>query len=115
MHVLKKHILQLEAEKICQYLGIITKTFTGGKTKKIMLDPPVGNVDIIVASFGVISKLTTNHIYKLDMVRYIVLDEADALFHETFEDKLQIFLKRVPVSLHVYLFVKFLSSMCVQI
>ncbi|XP_032666062.1 probable ATP-dependent RNA helicase DDX28 [Odontomachus brunneus] len=87
----------LEAEKICQYLGIRTKTFTGGKTKKILLDPPLGHVDIIVASFGVISKLTTNDIYKLDMVRYIVLDEADSLFDETFEDKLQVFLRRIPI------------------
>ncbi|KAG5330834.1 DDX28 helicase, partial [Acromyrmex heyeri] len=80
----------LEAKKICQYLGIRTKTITGGKTKKMMLDPPIGEVDIVVASFGVISKLTTTKIYKLDMVRHLVLDEADALFHETFEDKLQV-------------------------
>lgn len=64
-----------------------------------MLDPPVGEIDIIIASFGVISKLTTTKIYKLDMVRHIVLDEADALFDETFEDKLQVFLRRVPVRL----------------
>ncbi|XP_018055355.1 PREDICTED: probable ATP-dependent RNA helicase DDX28 isoform X1 [Atta colombica] len=87
----------LEAKKICQYLGIRTKIITGGKTKKIMLDPPVRKVDIVIASFGVISKLTTTKIYKLDMVRHLVLDEADALFHETFEDKLQIFLRRVPL------------------
>ncbi|XP_014483096.1 PREDICTED: probable ATP-dependent RNA helicase DDX28 [Dinoponera quadriceps] len=87
----------LEVEKICQYLNIITKTITGGKTKKILLDPPVGYVDIIVASFGVISKLTSNNVYDLNMVRHIVLDEADALFDETFEDKLQVFLKKVPV------------------
>nr|XP_012231835.1 PREDICTED: probable ATP-dependent RNA helicase DDX28 [Linepithema humile] len=87
----------LEAKKICQYLNIRTKTITGGKTKKMMLNPSVEEVDIVVASFGVISKLTTNKIYKLDMVRHIVLDEADALFHETFEEKLQVFLKRVPL------------------
>ncbi|KYN17151.1 putative ATP-dependent RNA helicase DDX28 [Trachymyrmex cornetzi] len=87
----------LEAKKICQYLGVRTITVTGGKTKKIMLNPPVGEVDIVVASFGVISKLTTTKIYKLDMVRHLVLDEADALFHETFEEKLQIFLRKVPL------------------
>ncbi|KAG5310347.1 DDX28 helicase, partial [Acromyrmex insinuator] len=87
----------LETKKICQYLGIRTKTITGGKTKKMMLDPPIGEVDIVIASFGVISKLTTTKIYKLDMVRHLVLDEADALFHETFEEKLQVFLRRVPL------------------
>lgn len=100
---LKKHLLQLEAEKICQYLNIKTKTITGGKTKKIMLDPPIEDVDIIIASFGVISKLTTNNIYKLDMIRHIVLDEADALFDETFEEKLRVFLERVPVCLQCLL------------
>lgn len=93
---------QLEAKKICQYLGIRVKTITGGKTKKMLLDPPIEEVDIVVASFGVISKLTTTKVYKLNMVRHIVLDEADALFHETFEDKLQVFLKRVPVCVFIY-------------
>lgn len=102
---LRMYVLQLEAKKICQYLGIRTKTFTGGKTRKILLDPPLGHVDIIVTSFGVISKLTTNHIYKLDMVRHIVLDEADSLFDETFEEKLQVFLRRIPVRLYIYSFV----------
>lgn len=55
------------------------------------------DVDIIVASFGVISKLTTNRVIKLNMVRHLVLDEADALFHDTFQEQLQVFLKRVPV------------------
>jgi len=102
----------LEAKKICQYLGIRTKTITGGKTKKMMLDPPMGEVDIVIASFGVISKLTTTKIYKLNMVRHLVLDEADALFHETFEDKLQVFLKRVPVCLYSFLILKKFNTEC---
>lgn len=93
---------QLEAKKICQYLNIHVKTITGGKTRKMLLDPSVDKVDIIIASFGVISKLTTHNIYKLDMIKSIVLDEADALFHETFEEKLQVFLKRVPVYIFTF-------------
>lgn len=92
----------MEARKICQYLDIHTKTITGGKTKKIMLNPPVEEVDIVIASFGVINKLTATKIYKLDMVRHIVLDEADALFDETFEEKLQVFLKKIPVRLKLF-------------
>lgn len=81
----------------------------------MMLNPSVQNVDIIVASFGVISKLTTNKIYTLDMVRHVVLDEADALFDETFEDKLKVFLKRVPVRLHVCSSANYLSTMCTDL
>lgn len=68
----------------------------------MMLNPTVEEVDIVVASFGVISKLTTTKIYKLNMVRHLVLDEADALFHETFEEQLRVFLKRVPVCSHIF-------------
>lgn len=107
MHLLIAYLSpQLEAKKICQYLGIHTKTILGGKTKKIMINPPVEEVDIVIASFGVISKLTTNKIYKLNMVKHLVLDEADALFHETFEEQLQIFLKRMPVCSYFLTFTK---------
>lgn len=87
----------IELVKLSTNLGIRTKIITGGRTRKMMLNPSVQNVDILVGSFGVISKLTTNMIYKLDFVRYIVLDEADALFHESFEEKLKPFMSRVPV------------------
>lgn len=63
----------------------------------MILDPSVDHVDILVCSFGVISKLTTFGVYNLSLVRYVVLDEADALFHHTFQEKLQVFMKRLPV------------------
>lgn len=89
--------LGLELIRLSKCLGISTKLITGGRTKKIILNPPVGEVDILVCSFGVISKLSTFGIYNLQSVKFVVLDEADALLHETFEDKLKIFLKRIPI------------------
>lgn len=50
-----------------------------------------------MGSFGVLSKLNTVGVYTLDYVRYVVLDEADALFHNTFEEKLRVFMGRLPV------------------
>lgn len=79
----------------------------------MMLDPPVGPVDLLVGSFGVMSKLTTTNIYKLDMVKHIVLDEADALFDETFEDKLQVFLKRIPVRVYLNSFFSFVYNISI--
>lgn len=70
---------------------------TGGRTRKLILDPPVGRVDVLVCSFGVISKLSTLGVYNLKSIRFVVLDEADALFHHTFEDKLRVFMKRLSV------------------
>ncbi|XP_054003009.1 probable ATP-dependent RNA helicase DDX28 [Hylaeus anthracinus] len=89
--------IALEAIKLCKPLGVQIKMITGGNTMKIMQDPPVDYVDILVGSFGVLSKLTTFHVYKLDFVRFIVLDEADALFHYTFEDKLKVFMEKLAV------------------
>ena len=92
--------IALELIRLSKDLGIRTKIITGGKTKKMMLDPPVDNVDILVCSFGVISKLTSVGVYKLNYVKYVVLDEADALFHYTFEDKLNVFMRRLPIGYH---------------
>ncbi|KAF3427484.1 hypothetical protein E2986_02866 [Frieseomelitta varia] len=90
--------IALELISISKHLDIKTKLITGGKTKKMILDPPVDHVDILVCSFGVVSKLTTFGVYNLSLLRYVVLDEADALFHHTFQEKLQVFMKRLPIS-----------------
>lgn len=78
-------------------MDINIKTLIGGRTKKKMIHPSVANIDIIIASFGVISKLSTIGLYKLNQVKHVVFDEADALFHETFEEKLGVFIKRIGV------------------
>ncbi|OXU29706.1 hypothetical protein TSAR_009370 [Trichomalopsis sarcophagae] len=85
-----------EAKKLAKNLGINIVTLVGGKTKKMMINPPVGDVDLIIATLGVMSKLVTTNIYKMDEVRHVVLDEADTLFDETFNDKLHYFLKKIP-------------------
>lgn len=89
--------IALELIKISKNLDIKIKIITGGRTKKIILNPPVGQVDILVCSFGVISKLTTFGVYNLKFVRFVVLDEADSLFHHSFEEKLRVFMKRIFV------------------
>ncbi|KAK1126230.1 hypothetical protein K0M31_004863 [Melipona bicolor] len=90
--------IALELIRISKHLDIKTKLITGGKTKKMILDPPVDHVDVLVCSFGVVSKLTTFGVYDLSLLRYVVLDEADALFHHTFQEKLQVFIKRLPIA-----------------
>ncbi|XP_043670420.1 probable ATP-dependent RNA helicase DDX28 [Vespula pensylvanica] len=87
----------IEAKHLSKDLGISTKILTGGKTKKLVLRLPLNDVDLVVASFGVISKLSTIGLYKLNCVKHIVLDEADALFHETFEKKLKVFMNRLKI------------------
>ncbi|PBC29968.1 ATP-dependent RNA helicase [Apis cerana cerana] len=82
--------IALELIKISKNLDIKIKIITGGRTKKIILNPPVGQVDVLVCSFGVISKLTTFGVYSLKSIKFVVLDEADSLFHHSFEEKLRV-------------------------
>ena len=64
-HQLRFHCLQPHyhhqgvASQIGKSLGINVKLLTGGGTKKKMLNPPMSRVDLLVASFGALSKLTT--------------------------------------------------------
>ncbi|XP_076297063.1 putative ATP-dependent RNA helicase Dbp21E2 [Lasioglossum baleicum] len=90
----------IESIKWCKTLGISVKMLTGGRTKQKMLDPPLDRVDILVGSFGVISKLFTVGVYKKDLIRCMVLDEVDALFHSTFEESLKVFLQKLPIGYH---------------
>lgn len=90
-------MFQIESIKLSKQLDIKTKMITGGRTKQKMLNPSIEYVDILVGSFGVISKLFTIGVYKPDLVRCLILDEVDALFHHTFEEKLTYFLTKFPV------------------
>ncbi|XP_066594704.1 probable ATP-dependent RNA helicase DDX28 isoform X2 [Prorops nasuta] len=93
--------LSLQIGKIAKALGkrldLKTKILIGGKAKKVMLNPTMEEVDILVASLGIVSKLTTTNIYKLHNVKHLVLDEADTLCHESYAEKLRIFVKRMNV------------------
>lgn len=62
-----------------------------------MRSPPMTYVDILIGTVGITSKLTTTRVYKLDQIRHTVLDEAHALFDETYEEKLSHFIKRINV------------------
>lgn len=84
-------------ENLCHGLDLKTKVLIGGHTKSIMNNPPIEEIDILVASIGVLSKLITTNIYRMHQVRHVVLDEADTLLDDSFVGKLQYILKRFPV------------------
>ncbi|XP_058823514.1 probable ATP-dependent RNA helicase DDX28 [Topomyia yanbarensis] len=83
-------------EELTEGTGISSRILLGGRTKQQMLNPHFEEVDILVSSFGVISKLVTSGIYKTDEVRWVVLDEADTLLDDSFNSKLLHFMKRFP-------------------
>lgn len=82
------------AEDLCDGLGVNVKVITGGKTKRKILNPEFEDVDILVGSIGAMSKLTTFSIYRTNAVKHVVLDEADTLLDDSFNEKLCYFLQR---------------------
>lgn len=66
----------------------------GGHTKQVMRNPEFEDIDILVGSMGVLSKLTTTGIYRMSAVKHVVLDEADTLLDDSFNEKLCYYLSR---------------------
>lgn len=82
------------ATDLSENLDINIKVVTGGNTKKQVLNPSFDDIDILVGSIGAISKLTTSGIYRLTEVKHVVLDEADTLLDDSFNEKIVYFLQR---------------------
>lgn len=89
-------------EELCHGLDVKTKVIIGGHTKSMMKNPPIDEIDILVASMGVLSKLITGNIYRMHQVRHVVLDEADTLLDDSFQEKLKYILKRFPVNMKIF-------------
>ncbi|XP_050543259.1 probable ATP-dependent RNA helicase DDX28 [Daktulosphaira vitifoliae] len=70
------------------------KVITGGHTKRLIVNPTFEETDLIIATIGALSKLTTTGIYSMRYVRHIVLDEADTLMDDSFNELMTHFLKR---------------------
>lgn len=78
------------------------KVVTGGRTKKLMLNPEFSDVDLLIATPGAISKLSTVGIYKLNKVLHTVFDEADTLLDDSFLDRVETLTKRVLQSQMIF-------------
>lgn len=64
----------------------------------MILNPVFEHLDIVVASLGAISKLSTHNQYQLRSCKHLVFDEADTLFDDSFSEKSIHFMKRFPVN-----------------
>lgn len=91
-------LLQYVAKKVARDLNINVRVVVGGHTKRLMMNPTVDEVDLLIGSFGAVSKLTTTHVYNMTNVRHVVLEEADTLLDDSFTEKLRHLLKKIRVS-----------------
>ncbi|XP_055607746.1 probable ATP-dependent RNA helicase DDX28 [Uranotaenia lowii] len=83
-------------ESLTEGLDIRSRVVLGGRTKQHMMNPDFEDIDILVSSFGAMSKLVSSGIYRMNEVRWVVLDEADTLLDDSFNSKLLHLLKRFP-------------------
>jgi hypothetical protein len=63
-------IFQEVAQKFSRKLMFTTKVLTGGHTKFKMMNPSFEEIDLLVASLGALSKLTTTGKYTVVYVEY---------------------------------------------
>jgi superfamily II DNA/RNA helicase len=84
------------AGDLSQGLNIGVKTVVGGSTKSKVMNPTFEDVDILVGSIGVVSKLTTTGVYRIDQVSSVVLDESDTLLDDSFNEKISYYLRKFP-------------------
>lgn len=86
------------AKSLAEPVGLKVKTIVGGRTKRIMLNPEFDEIDLLVATPGVVGKLSTVGIYRLGEVQHTVLDEADSLTDDSFIERMSTLLYRVTQS-----------------
>ncbi|XP_014259720.1 probable ATP-dependent RNA helicase DDX28 isoform X2 [Cimex lectularius] len=85
------------AKKLSYQLPFRCEMLVGGRTKKKMLNPDFKNVDLQITTIGVISKLTTMGLFDVKEVRHLVLDEADTMLDDSFNDLLLRFMKKFQI------------------
>lgn len=88
--------LAAQVSAVAERMGLRVQTVVGGHTKRLLLQPSFEDVDVLVGSLGAVSKLVTHGIYRMGRVRTVVLDEADTLLDDSFNEKLAYFLRRFP-------------------
>ncbi|XP_060834256.1 probable ATP-dependent RNA helicase DDX28 [Rhopalosiphum padi] len=75
-------------------LPLNVKVITGGHTKRLIVNPVFEENDIVIATLGALSKLTNTGIYSMRYVRHVILDEADTLMDDSFNELMTRFLSR---------------------
>lgn len=90
-------LIQDILEELCTQLKLKTKTYIGGNARKLLLDPSLDEVDIVVSTLGVMMKLTHFKIMKTNLCRFLVLDEADTLLDDSFSHPLTKYLRNFSV------------------
>lgn len=86
-------------KSLTQNLPIQSHCLTGGRLKRDMMNSEVQEMDILFATLGAICKFTSSRIYQMDRIKHLVLDEADTLLDDSFNEQLIRFLRKLPLKI----------------
>ncbi|BES87298.1 ATP-dependent RNA helicase [Nesidiocoris tenuis] len=86
------------AKKLSLLLPFNCTTLLGGSTKKKMMNPNFYDVDLLISTPGVISKMSTIALYDLSYAKHVVVDESDTMLDDSFNEILLRLLKRMKIS-----------------
>jgi ATP-dependent RNA helicase DDX54/DBP10 len=110
--------LALQTMKFTKELGKFTDLRTvlvvGGDSMEEQFSAIHGNPDVIVGTPGRFLHLVVEMELRLDLVEYVVFDEADRLFELGFAEQLHEILRRLPESKQTLLFSATLPKMLVE-
>lgn len=67
------HQVATVAKKLLENTDLNVEVIVGGKTKKLMLNPGMNPVDLLISTPGVLGKLSTVGIYKLGSLTFYIL------------------------------------------
>lgn len=84
------------ARRLCKSAALKVKTLTGGRGVgiKTLLNPPAHEVDIMVATLGALKRLVHGKVYSVKKVKHLVIDEADTMLDDSFNESVLQFLNR---------------------
>ena len=83
------------AQDLSESLGLRTALELGGHARAKVLAGERRDVDLVVGTFGSVSRLMEEGFYRADALRHVALDEADTLLDDTFNAETVSFLARL--------------------
>ncbi|XP_059484596.1 probable ATP-dependent RNA helicase DDX28 [Neocloeon triangulifer] len=85
------------ASQLAKTLPLTPVMLTGGRTKRLIMNPNFEPMDILIATPSVVSKLAATKVLDLSNILHVVLDEADTLMDDSFNWYIKKFLRKINI------------------
>lgn len=97
-------------KQIAKYTKINFALLVGGNSRNSQIDILQSGVHIVIATPGRLNDLLRNKYINVDMIKYLILDEADELINDTFVNQIKVILEYLSETTQIGLFSATLSK-----